>query len=105
MLSASNVCCKRLEVLLDLELTFSRHTVWAKIQSGYCMRVLGMKREEQKQCKQGLAGEKEGGTMMAAKEETDVTDTPKSSSCCPDLDGMMTILGIQKTGEKHSHNK
>jgi hypothetical protein len=37
----------------------------AKIQSGYCMRVLGMKREEQKQCKQGLAGEKEGGAIMA----------------------------------------
>jgi hypothetical protein len=74
----------------------------AKIQSGYCMRVLGMKmEEEQKQCKQWAAGEKEGSIIMAVtlEEDTDVKDTPKSSSCFF-KSIVMTILGFPKNRQK-----
>jgi hypothetical protein len=74
----------------------------AKIQSGYCMRVLGMKREEQKQCKRGWQEKKRVAPSWRQhlKEETDVTDTPKSSSCRSDLDGMMTILECPENRRK-----
>jgi hypothetical protein len=37
---------------------------------------------------------------VEVERETDVKDTPKSSSCHPDLDGMMMILGCPENRQK-----